>query len=163
MHPFSCVAHTIVSLIISSRSSYHTSDGSLGIHSCSCFTAPKMRIGTDFQAEMPQTTADCKLHMRIISECTVCVRVCACVCVLACVFVCVCACVFVCVCVRVSVCVHVCVCVHMCTSECVCVYLLNERLVCSTVAGDQRPRAMLLWKPTEALPEDTGMFQPFAH
>ena len=25
------------------------------------------------------------------------------------------------------------------------------------VAGDQRPRAMLLWKPTEALPEDAGM------
>ena len=43
-------------------------------------------------------------------------------------------------------------CVHACV--CVCVSGLLS------IAGDQRPRAMLLWKPTEALPEDAGMLQP---
>ena len=42
----------------------------------------------------------------------------------------------------------------VCACMCVCVSGLLS------IAGDQRPRAMLLWKPTEALPEDAGMLQP---
>ena len=52
---------------------------------------------------------------------------------------------------------HVRICVGVvdgCVHACVCVSGLLS------IAGDQRPRAMLLWKPTEALPEDAGMLQP---
>lgn len=87
---FYCVAHTVLSF---SRTftwlvaQLHW----FGLTSVSCFTAPKMRIGPDFQAEMPQTTTDCKLHLLSIVN-ALCTWMCSifCTCVCMCVHSCVC-------------------------------------------------------------------------